>query len=142
MTTCVVQVFNGAFPPFGDPFSDLWHGFASSGVEITSNFFAPVDANASGILLAAVDGVSISTNVVGGHTQEQPEQAMAVATVGSDPSFFTSTRINIDGNIGWRYSGGAIRQLPRLLPGVDGGLGLKEVVSDVVEARCETRPTH
>lgn len=128
-------MFNGAFPPFGDPFNDLWHGFISEGVEITANFFAPTDANATGVLLAAAKGVRLSSNVVGGHAQEQPGQAMAVAAVGSDPSFFWSERINIEGNIGWSHSGGPLRQLPRLLSGVDGGMGLASVSSDLVQPR-------
>ena len=50
----------GAYPPFGDPIANIWHGYASHGVVIEANFFSLSHENGSGVLLASADNVIIS----------------------------------------------------------------------------------
>ena len=111
-------VLNGAFPPFGDPFQHVWRGYVSQAVQIEGNSFAPSSLNASGVLLAAVQGVQLSANVVVGHTQEQPAQQMALVSTGNDPgSFFAQDVTLSSSNVGWRHSAGPLGIIrPNQLP--------------------------
>lgn len=56
-------ILNGAYPPFGDSFQYLWREYASQAVHIIANSFAPSSLNASGVLLASVEGAVLSSNV-------------------------------------------------------------------------------
>ena len=111
-------VLNGAFPPFGDPFQHVWRGYVSQAVQIEGNSFAPTSLNASGVLLAAVQGVQLSANVAVGHTQEQPSQQMALVSTGNDPASFFAQDITLSSsNVGWRHSAGPVGILrPNQLP--------------------------
>ena len=50
----------GAYPPFGDPIANIWHGYASHGVVIEANFFSLSHENGSAGMLASADNVIIS----------------------------------------------------------------------------------
>lgn len=109
-------IFNGAYPPFGDPFTHLWHGYVSEAVSVTGNSFAPTTVGASGIMLAAVNGAVFSANIVLGHTAGQPGQDMALISSGMDPSSFFAQDITLHRNVGWQHSSGPLSLLRPQLP--------------------------
>ncbi len=105
-------ILNGAYPPFGDPLQHVWRGYVSQAVQIEGNSFAPTSLNASGVLLAAVQGVHLSSNVVVGRTQEQPAQQMALISTGVDPAAFFARDVTLSSsNVGWRHSAGPLGTL-------------------------------
>ena len=109
-------IFNGAYPPNGDPFTHLWHGYVSEAVSVTGNSFAPTTVGASGIMLAAVNGAVFSANIVLGHAAEQPGQDMALISSGMDPSSFFAQDVTLHRNVGWQHSSGPLSLLKPQLP--------------------------
>ena len=105
------MVLNGAYPPDGDPLHSFGRSCASTGVTISGNTFAPVQPNASGVLLVAAVGVSITQNVLLGATAIKPGARMAVAAAGNTASHWLARDVALSGNVGWNYDRGPVRLL-------------------------------
>jgi hypothetical protein len=104
-------VLNGAYPPNGDPLRNFAKICASTGVTISGNTFAPVQPNASGVLLVAAAGVSITQNTLLGATAVRPGSRMAVAATGNDATHWLTRDVTLSGNVGWNYDRGPVRVL-------------------------------
>ena len=127
-------VLNGAYPPNGAPLYSFARSCASTGVTISGNTFAPVQPNASAVLLVAAVGVSITQNVLLGATSIKPEAQMAVAATGNAASHWLTRDVWLSGNAGWNYKRGPVRVLDGADGLVDHRVGLHTFSApDVVE---------
>eukprot|EP01052_Picozoa_sp_SAG31_P003315 SAG31_NODE_126_length_23665_cov_6.178987_10_plen_394_part_00 len=104
-------VLNGAYPPNGHPLRNFARSCASTGVTISGNTFAPVQPNASAVLLVAAVGVSVSQNSLLGATAIKPESQMAVIATGNDATYWLARDVTLSGNVGWNYDRGPVRVL-------------------------------